>query len=404
MKITDIRTHVLLDPAVAADATSSSQDTILVEIETDEGLVGIGETDLNAWVAKACLTAPSTHTMDQGLAHRLIGRDPRDVEAIWDELYIGSAMTGRRGAGVHALGALDIALWDLVGQAAGRPCWSLWTDEQRDHLTPYASLQPDSTSPAAYLDSMVDWARRAVDLGFEAVKLEATFDGPYRHKGLSAPDERVHEVVEAVRSTVGPDTTIMVDVQYAFMHSPERALKTAEALAELGVYFLEAPLWPDDLDAYAWLCERSPVSIAAGEWLSTRHEFDALIDRGRVPIVQPDIGRVGGLTEARRICDRAGEAGITVVPHAWKTGVTIAAVSHLAMATPHMPFFEFLPAEICESELRAKLTRDELVFDAGRLGIPERPGLGIDLDRDALARFEETARAATPQQWAAAGA
>jgi L-alanine-DL-glutamate epimerase-like enolase superfamily enzyme len=118
-KIVDVRTHVLLDPGYDQGATSSAQDTIVVEIETEDGLVGIGETDLNAWIARACIEAPGTHTMDRGLRSMLIGREAHDIEAIWEMLYVGSAMTGRRGAVIHAIGALDIALWDLRGKAEG---------------------------------------------------------------------------------------------------------------------------------------------------------------------------------------------------------------------------------------------------------------------------------------------
>ena len=110
-------------------------------------------------------------------------------------------------------------------------------------------------------------------------------------------------------------------------------------------------------------------------------------------VAQPDIGRVGGFTEARRVCDLAAERGRLIVPHAWKTGISVAAAAHLAMVTPHMPFFEFLPAELCESALRKELTHDELVFAEGTLLPPERPGLGIDLDRDALEHFANAARA-----------
>jgi L-alanine-DL-glutamate epimerase-like enolase superfamily enzyme len=186
---------------------------------------------------------------------------------------------------------------------------------------------------------------------------------------------------------------LMVDVQYAF-DSVERALRCAEALAELDVFFLETPLWADDLAGYAELQRRSPVRIAQGEWLATRHEFAALIDTG-IAVVQPDVGRVGGITEARRVCDMAAEAGRIVVPHAWKTGISVAVAAHLAMATPHMPFFEFLPAELCESRLRKELTNDELVFRAdGTMAPPRRPGLGIDLNRDALEEFAAHATAA----------
>ena len=390
MRITDIRTHVLLDPGYDVGATSSAQDTIVVEVETDEGLTGIGETDLNAWVARACIEAPGTNTMDLGLKEMLLGRDPLDPRARWDELYVGTAMTGRRGALVHALGALDIALWDICGKAAGVPCWKLWGDAARESLTPYASLQPEVTSFGAYLESMVAWGMRAQELGFRAVKCEATFSGPYVHKGLYGSDEQVVEVAAAVRRAVGPELAIMVDVQYAF-DSVERALAVAEALAGHDVFFLETPLWVDDLADYAELRRRSPVRIAQGEWLSTRFEFESLIRGECVDVVQPDIGRVGGFTEALRVCDLARRAGLIVVPHAWKTGISVAAAAHLAMVTPEMPFFEFLPAELCESHLRKELVQDELVFADGVLRPPERPGLGVEIDADALARFAATA-------------
>lgn len=389
MKIVDVRTHVLVDPGYDPTVTSSAQDTIVVEVVTDDGIVGVGETDLNAWVARAFIEAPGTHTMDQGFRSILLGRDPLEVEAIWRDLYVGTAMTGRRGGGVNAIGAIDIALWDICGQAAGKPCWQMWAEPGRETLTPYASLQPEVGSFDAYVESMVAWGHRAKALGFRAVKCEATFSGPYAHMGLNEPDGRVVEVVAAVRDAVGADLDIMVDVQYAF-DSVERALRCADALSELDVFFLETPLWVDDLDGYAELQRRTGVRIAQGEWLSTRHEFSALLDTG-IAVVQPDIGRVGGLTEARRVCDMAAAAGRLVVPHAWKTGISVAAAAHLAMVTPHMPFFEFLPAELCESRLRKELTRDELVFDGGVLAPPQRPGLGIDLDRHALVEFSEFA-------------
>jgi len=394
MKVVDVRTHVLLDPGYDPGATSSAQDTIVVEVVTDEGIVGIGETDLNAWIARACIEAPATHTMDRGLKQMLIGRDPLEPERIWDDLYVGSAMSGRRGAVVHALGALDIALWDICGKARGVPCWQLWGEAQRTELTPYASLQPEVGSVDAFVDSMVGWARRAKETGFRACKVEASFSGPYVHKGLVAPDERITEVVAAVRAAVGPEMAIMLDVQYAF-DSVERALRTAESCAGLDVFFLETPLWTDDVAGYAELSARSPVPIAAGEWLSTRHDFEVLIDQGGVHVAQPDVGRVGGLTEARRVCELAAARGRLIVPHAWKTGISVAVAAHLAMVTPHMPFFEFLPAELCESRLRKELTVDELVFENGTLRPPAKQGLGVELDRDALEEFAAAAEAAT---------
>jgi L-alanine-DL-glutamate epimerase-like enolase superfamily enzyme len=199
--------------------------------------------------------------------------------------------------------------------------------------------------------------------------------------------------VRAVREAIGDSVDILVDVQYAFT-DVDRALALARSLAELGVFFLETPLWADDLEGYARLAAASPVKIAAGEWLSTRFEFIELMDRGGVQVAQPDIGRVGGFTEARRVCELAADRGRLIVPHAWKTGISTAAAAHLAMVTPHMPFFEFLPPELCESRLRKELVREELVFAGGRLAPPALPGLGVELDPAALAEFASLAEAA----------
>jgi len=391
MRITGIDCHVLLDPDYEPEATSSAQDTIVVEVHTDEGLVGIGETDLNAWVARALIEAPGTHTMDRGLGAMLIGEDPLDPPAVWERLYVGTAMTGRRGAGVHALGAIDLALWDLCGKAAGRPCWQLLGEQARETLVPYASLMPQVTTFEEFLPAMVELVLEAGRLGFAAAKLELIFDGPYANMGLRESDERATEVIAAVREAVGPKFVLMVDVGYAF-DSVERAARVLETWEPFDLFFVETPLWTDDLAGYAELARRAPMKLAAGEWLSTRHEFEELLDRGLVAVAQPDVGRVGGLTEARRVCDLAAARGREIVPHAWKTGISVAAAAHLAAVTPHCPYFEFLPAQLAESALRRELVREELRLTAGRMPLPERPGLGVELDREALERFEEAAR------------
>ncbi len=396
MKITGIDCHILLDPGYDADATSSNQDDIVVEVHTDEGITGIGETDLNAWIARACIEAPGTHTMDQGLAQTLIGMDPLDPVAVWDRLYVGTAMTGRRGALVHALGALDIALWDICGKAAGVPTWQLLGERARDAFRPYASLLPRTQGNwDEFSQTLVDQAAWAQGLGFTAAKLEILVTGPYAHSGLDVPDERMIETIAAVRREVGPDFTIMVDVAYAWT-SVEHALAVIESWADLDVFFVETPLWADDLEGYAELARRSPTKIAAGEWLATRFEFADLIDRGGVHVAQPDVGRVGGLTEARRVCDLAAERGRLIVPHGWKTGITVAATAHLAAVTPHMPFFEYVPQEVAESRLRRELVTDELTLVDGQLALPQRPGLGIELNRDVLEEFEHAAARLRP--------
>ena len=390
MKIVKIDCHVLLDPAYDVGSTSSAQDDIVVEIHTDEGLSGIGESDVNPWIARACIEAPGTHTMGLGLTEMLLGANPLDVEQLWERMYVGSAMNGRRGAVIHAMGALDIALHDLRGKALGKPCYELLGGAARTSITPYASLQPEVSSFDAYCESLVGWALRAKALGFRAVKAEVTPCGPYAHKGLKASHGQMTDAIRALRTALGPDFTLMVDVQYAFADA-DACLAAIRDWVEFDLYFIETPLPSDDLAGYARVCTEQPIPIAAGEWLATRFEFLDLMDRGRVQVVQPDMGRVGGLTEAKRVVDLAAERGLTVVPHLWKTGISIAAAAHLAATAPHCAFIEFLPAKLCESALRKELVDDELQMVDGVIALPTRPGLGVEFNRDALERFKEAA-------------
>jgi len=392
MKITGIDCHVLLDPGYDVGSTSSSQDDIVVEIHTDEGLTGIGESDVNPWIARACIYAPGTHTMGLGLAEMLIGEDPLQPEKLWEKLYIGSAMNGRRGAVIHAIGALDMALHDLRGKALGKPCHELLGGSVKESITPYASLQPEVTSFSRYRTSIVEWAIRAKALGFRAAKIEVTPCGPYAHKGLKASHEEMTEVIGEVRGALGDDFTLMVDVQYAFPDA-DTCLKAIRSWGEFNLYFIETPLPSDDLPGYARLSQEQAIPIAAGEWLATRFEFLDLMERGRVSVVQPDVGRVGGLTEAKRVCNLAEERGLRIVPHIWKSGISIAATAHLAAPTPNCEFIEFLPDEMCGSSLRRELVSNELRMTDGVIALPQRPGLGIDLNRDALARFKHDAEA-----------
>src|SRR5438034_403499 len=172
MKITDIECHVLLVPDVDVEACSSAQDDIVVRIHTDEGLTGIGETDTNPWAVKALIEAPGTHCMGRGLKEMLLGEDPLQPEALWEKLYIGSAMSGRRGLGICAMGALDMALWDIRGKAEGKPCWRLLGGARKTHITPYASLLPTGRTAHEYRESLVAKAREAKRVGFRAGQVE----------------------------------------------------------------------------------------------------------------------------------------------------------------------------------------------------------------------------------------
>ncbi|MDP9138651.1 MAG: mandelate racemase/muconate lactonizing enzyme family protein [Pseudomonadota bacterium] len=387
MKITKIECFVLVVPDFRADACSSAQDDLVVKIHTDEGLVGIGETDTNPWVARAMIEAPGTHIMGIGLTEMLIGQDPRDVEGLWEKMYRGSAMTGRRGLGICAIGALDIALWDLAGKIASKPCWQLLGGKVNPAITPYASLLPEGDDLNTYTRILVERAQKAKELGFRAVKLEICTKGPYSHNSLQIADDReIANVVRACRAAIGPDMTVMVDVAYCWRDWKE-ALRAIEMFAQEDIYFIETPLPSDDVDGYAKLVHACPVRVAAGEWLSTRFEFRELMERNALDVVQPDVGRVGGLTEARRVAMAARDRGLLVVPHCWKSAIGIAASAHLAAVSPTCSFIEFLPHQLADSRLRRELCSEELPVVDGIIPLPSKPGLGVTVSEEALGAF-----------------
>jgi L-alanine-DL-glutamate epimerase-like enolase superfamily enzyme len=386
MKIARVETHVLLVPDYDSAACSSAQDDIVVIIHTDEGLFGIGETDTNPWVAQAMIHARGTHSLGRGLEEMLLGEDPLNVEAIWEKLYVGSIMTGRRGLGICAIGAIDMALWDLRGKILGLPCWQIMGGARKTHVTAYASLLPVGGTPEEFLSSLTAKITEAKRLGFRAAKIEAGVKGPYSHQGLQASDDLVVELTAACRKAVGPDFTLMVDAVYSWNNAKE-ALRTINRLEPYDVFFVETPLQVDDHDGYAFLHDHSPIRIATGELQNSRFEFLELLDRAKVDVVQPDVGRVGGLTEARRVCDMAADRGRLVVPHCWKTGIGIAASAHLCFANAHCPYIEFLPSALSESALRRDLVREELELVDGQIALPHKPGLGIELNMDAMERF-----------------
>jgi L-alanine-DL-glutamate epimerase-like enolase superfamily enzyme len=387
MKITDIECHVLLADDYDPSFTSSAQDSLLVVVRTDEGIEGYGESDLNPWIGKACIEAPGTHTMGQSMREILIGADPADITGLWQRIYIGTAMNGRRGAVVHAMGAIEMALWDIAGKAAGKPVRELLGPQRQSPVVPYASLQPAAGGFESYRDGLCESARKAKALGFKAVKAECTMAGPYAHSGLAESYDRHTEVVAAVREALGPDVVLMVDVQYLWQDA-DTALSVAKDWVDFDLYFLETPIWPDFLDEHRKLAEALPIPIASGEWLATRHEFADLMDRGHVGVAQPDVGRVGGISEARAVCAMAQERGLPVVPHCWKTGVSISATAHLAFATETIRYIEYLPPQLCVEKLRRELAAEDLDFRDGVIVPPEKPGLGIEINWDAVRAYK----------------
>ena len=387
MKITDVETYVLLADNYDPNLTSSAQDTCLVIIKTDEGIEGYGECDTSPWVAKAFIESPGTHTMDQCVKDILIGSDPLKIDDLWSKIYVGTAMTGRRGAGVNAISAVDMALWDIRGKYENKPVFELMGGKKQDEVIPYASLQPVGHSFQEYKDSLVEWATKAKDLGFRAVKSEVTLNGPYAHSGLNEHDDKATEVVAAVRKALGPDIKLMIDVQYRWLNADE-ALPVVKDWEEFDIYFLETPIWTDDIKGYARMHDEAPMKIAAGEWLSTRYEFEDLIINGKIDVAQPDVGRCGGLTEAMKIAKFSQEHKRIIVPHCWKTSVSISATAHFAFNTPNCAFIEYLPPQLCVEILRKELATEGFEYIDGRILPPTKPGLGIELNRNAIKKYQ----------------
>lgn len=386
LKITGIESHVLLAPDFDPGFTSSAQDSLIVIIHTDQGVSGVGECDVNPWMAKACIEAKGTHTMGLCIKDMLIGEDPFRIGEIWKKLYLGTAMNGRRGVVVHAMSAIEMALWDLCGKALNKPVYQLIGGPVRDFITPYASLQPAGHRFEEYRDALVESAIQAKKLGFRAVKSEVTMNGPYAHGGMRENYDRHTEVVAAVRKAIGPEMTLMIDVQYLW-EDAATCLSVVKDWTEFDIFFLETPLWSDNIEEMAKLTAVAPMPIASGEWLATRYEFKELLDIGKIHVAQPDVGRVGGIGEAKIVCDMAKERGLKIVPHCWKTGVSISATAHLAFVTPHCEFIEYLPPQLCHERLRRELAHEELKLVDGRIPRPVKPGLGVEIDWDVVKRY-----------------
>lgn len=378
MKITDVEVVYLKIPAIDQVA-NGTQDCAVFFVHTDEGVTGIGEADSSPTVARAVIEAPRSHSVMVGLREVLIGENPLDSERLWRKMYQASIYYGRRGAVVHAISGIDIALWDIKGKVFGRPICELLGGSSSAKIRAYASalfgIDGEETAQKA---------AKFKEAGFTAFKFG------WMDFGRAEATDRAH--VEGVRSAVGPDAPIMLDVGWAYDSGGEiwdlkTAMRRARMLADYDVYWLEEPLHPDDMDGYGRLSDHSPVRIAAGEELSTIYDFRDLIERGHVDILQPDIARVGGITETMRIAALGYSHARPVVPHHFSTGILGAASIHVNASIPNALFQE-TPAPGEGSVLNTDLVIPKVQLDAdGCVVIPPGPGLGIELNTDVIDQY-----------------
>lgn len=376
MKITRIEAIPLRIANVSSKANDGAQETVVVKIHTDAGITGIGEVDASPFMVKAVLEAPSSHNWSLSFQDLLIGENPLDVERLWDKLYQGTIYTGRRGLVIHAMGAVDLALWDIAGQALNRPVYELLGGPRRSFVVPYASVHPALASLSETERRVQELMESVMEMGFRAVKLQLVYGDVYT-------DSDVVRLARKARRIIGDELIFMIDVGYRWMDS-KAAIRTIRQLQDCNLYFVETPLRMDDLDGHARLAEAVTTRIAGAELLASRWEALDLMDRGKVDVIQPDIGRAGGLTESLRIAKLANDRGLLCVPHGWKSGLTVAAEIHLSAAAENVPFIEFMVPELWPSVIRCELVQPEFRPKKGIIEPPRTPGLGVRLNEEVV--------------------
>ena len=380
--IVDVEAIVLRAPAPDPTDLDGSSETILVLVTDEEGRVGIGEADAPAEAVRELVLMADVHAWSRGLAGMLLGRDPFEIPALNQELYEATIYHGRRGLGIHALSALDIALYDLVGKQLARPAYQLLGGARREAITPYGTVYAGPVKGRTIGEMMNDIAQRferALALGFRAVKMEVLFED-------LVSDRELVECIREGRRLLGDGVTMMLDFGYRWRDWRD-ALWTLSRVESCDIFFAEATLQHDDLAGHAKLAQRVETRICGAELAATVFECREWLERGGVDVLQPDISRCGGLTEIRRIAEMAALEGVTVVPHGWKTGITAAAARHFQAATVNSPCVEMFHPDLFESPLRAELVRPEPRILNGSIPLPDAPGLGIELDEQALERY-----------------
>jgi D-galactarolactone cycloisomerase len=337
----------------------------LIAVLTDEGVTGLGSVFTNDALVRSALAV---------LKPLYQGENALEPERVTEKLRQNTFWLGRGGSITHTISGIDIALWDLLGKATSQPVGRLLGGRYRERVKPYASLLMDE--PEALTETLLGIKAQ----GFRAFKMGW---GPFGRRS-NALDEAI---VRAARQAVGPDALLMVDAggSDAFWQQGFKwALRTAQMLAEYDVAWFEEPLKPDALQDYVMLRQAAPVPIAGGEVLTRRQSFQPWLQAGAFDVVQPDVTKVGGITESRRIAWMAQDNGVRFIPHGWNTAVGLAADLQLASAISDTNLVEYIAGSPYVDEIAAGGWQ---LDDEGMLPIPDAPGLGLSLDPDAVARY-----------------
>jgi D-galactarolactone cycloisomerase len=337
----------------------------LIVVYSDQGITGWGSSFTNDLLVEGALRI---------LEPLLIGENALEPERVTEKLHANTFWMGRGGSVTHAISGINIALWDILGKATGQPVSRLLGGRYRERVLPYASLLMQEPQPlAAHLHAVQAQGFRAFKIGW----------GPFGRRS-NLLDE---QIVRAAREAVSDDALLMVDAgaSDAFWQQGYKwALRAADMLADYGVKWFEEPLPPDNLADYVLLRSNARLPIAGGEVLTRRQSFVPWIQKGAFDIVQPDVTKVGGISEERRIAWMAHDHGVQFVPHGWNTALGLASDLHLASACPGSDLVEYLTGSPFIDdivEVPWKLDSD------GMLPVPSGPGLGISINLDKVEKY-----------------
>jgi D-galactarolactone cycloisomerase len=375
MKITNVRAYVLEAPLSQPFAYSrawySARTSMIVEIETDQGLVGWGESYGPARINAAIVRV---------MAPILIGQDALRSEWIWQEIYARFRDHGQKGSIIQALSGIDIALWDLKGKFFGQPVHRLMGGPLRTEVNAYATglYRREQGNPEEYL---AEEAASYAAEGFKAVKLKVGF-------GI---DDDVR-ATRAVRDAIGPDVGLMIDANHAY--DAVAAIRLGRKVEDLDIGWFEEPVPPEDIAGHCRVRAALAIPVASGECEFTRFGFREMIASQAVDYIQPDTCSAGGLSECKKIADMASAYGIRYAPHVWGTGIAIAASLQLLAVLPPFtppslnPIEPMLEFDRTEHPIRKALLATPIEHQSGVVTVPSGPGLGFEIDRDALDRFD----------------
>jgi len=373
MKITAVEAIHLRAEDPLIELFDGSYDDCVLVVHTDEGMTGIGETESLAPAIQAIVKGPSAHNHARSLSAVLVGQDPSDPVGLWHRMYDSTDYVGRRGLAMHAIGGVDLALWDLKGKLEGKPIHELLGGKRRDRVPAYGTIYPMAQTPEEVRAQVAEGqARRLRNFKFAA--------DPWWLDDIALTGR----LLEAARKQAGDTAHLIVDAALSYK-TVQDGLKLFPIYRAIGLWFLEAPLPLDDVEGHLEM-SRHGIPTGVGDLgLTHVREFVEMMDRGGASICQPDISQVGGFTGIQQIASAAYARGKRVITHGYKTNIEIAANLHFLAAQPNEEPLEF---SLSHSPLRWQTTREHfLVEEDGYVRIPQAPGLGVTLNDETIERY-----------------